>query len=292
MHTYTSLLLKLARAFTLVLHVALRRSAAIHVHRRSACAIRLKACNDDRTKRRSRCARRHCVVPNLEPNLCTYTSLAQACKSVHLACFTLICDAQQLTTDAAIHRRSARTAHVLSTSRRVAKTARSGVHDVHVGTALSRTKPVHVHEHCSSLQERCVPHVALRRSAAIHVHRRSACAIRLKACNDDRTKRRSRCARRHCVVPNLEPNLCTYTSLAQACKSVHLVCGRWRCPQAYKPAGCHTCATSPQAGEWRSARAAPSRRSSRWFGCDEDASRSRQPSLYSSTNVIVSINAG
>jgi hypothetical protein len=101
-------------------------------------------------------------------------------------------------------------------------TARSGVLDVHVGTALSRTKPVHVHEHCSSLQERCVPHVALRRSAAIHVHRRSACAIRLKACNDDRTKRRSPCARGHCVVPNLdlEPNLCTHTSLAQACKSV------------------------------------------------------------------------
>ena len=50
--------------------------------------------------------------------------------------------------------------------------------------ALSRTKPVHVHEPCSSLRERCVPHIGLRRSAAIHVHRRSARVIRLQACND------------------------------------------------------------------------------------------------------------
>jgi hypothetical protein len=68
-----------------------------------------------------------------EPNLlCTYTNLAQACESV----FTLrVCDTQQLYTDAAIQRRSARisarTAPVLSTSRRVAKTARSGVLGVH-----------------------------------------------------------------------------------------------------------------------------------------------------------------
>jgi hypothetical protein len=58
-------------------------------------------------------------------------------------------------------------------------TARSGVLDVHVPRghcALSRTKPVHVHEPCSSLRERCVPHIGLRRSAAIHVHRRSALA--------------------------------------------------------------------------------------------------------------------
>ena len=104
------------------------------------------------------------IALSLEPNLlCTYTILAQACKSVHLACFTLIswliCDDQQLYTDAAIHRRSARTAPVLSASRRVAKTARSGVLGVHG----------------------------------------------------------------HCVVSNhREPVLCTYTNLAQACKSVRI----------------------------------------------------------------------
>ena len=74
-----------------------------------------------------------------------YTNLAQACKSVHLACFTLICDAQQLYTDAAIHRRSARTAPVLSASRPVAKTARSAASSMCTGIALSQTKPVHRH---------------------------------------------------------------------------------------------------------------------------------------------------
>jgi hypothetical protein len=60
----------------------------------------------------------------------------------------------QLYTDAAIHRRSARTAPVLSASRRVAKTARSGVLGVHGHCVVSRTKParVHVHEPCASLQ--------------------------------------------------------------------------------------------------------------------------------------------
>ena len=78
-----------------------------------------------------------------EPNLlCTYTNLAQAAESV----FTLrVCDAQQLYTDAALQRRSARIsarkAPVLSTSRRVAKTARSGVLGVHGHYTLSRTKP-------------------------------------------------------------------------------------------------------------------------------------------------------
>jgi hypothetical protein len=167
----------------------------------SARAIRIKACSKDRTKRRPRCAR---ALRCLENQTCscartrTLRKLAIACKSVHLACFTSVCDAQQLYTDAAIHRRcariarpfsarsapvqrpySARTAPVLSASRRVAKTARSGVLGVHGHCVVSRSKPaVHVHTNLAQACESVFTlraSVGLRRSdAAIHVHTAAA----------------------------------------------------------------------------------------------------------------------
>ena len=97
----------------------------------SARAIHIKACSKDRTKRRPRCAR---ALRCLEPNLCTYTNLAQACESV----FTLRASVGLRRSGAAIHVYTA-AAPALSASRRVTKTARSGVLDVHAGIVLYRT---------------------------------------------------------------------------------------------------------------------------------------------------------
>jgi hypothetical protein len=89
-------------------------SAAIHVHRRSARVIRLQACNDLTKTARS------VAFSMCNAGIVLYQTLNQTmhvhepCSGlrersptyVHLACLTLICDAQQLYTDAAIRRRS------------------------------------------------------------------------------------------------------------------------------------------------------------------------------------------
>ena len=97
-------------------------------------------------------------------------------------------------------------------------TARSGVLDVHVGTALSRTKPVHIHEPCSSLRERCVPHVGLRRSAANQLYMYTDAAPVLSASRRVTKTARSGVHDVHagivlalCCTANLEPNLCART---------------------------------------------------------------------------------
>ena len=104
----------------------------------SARAIRIKACSKDRTKRLPRCAR---ALRCLENQTCcarTHEHLAQACESV----FTLRASVGLCRSGAAIHVYTA-AAPALSASRRVTKTARSGVLygvlDVHAGIVLYRT---------------------------------------------------------------------------------------------------------------------------------------------------------
>ena len=181
-HVHTNLAQACESVFTLRASVGLRRSgAAIHVYTAAAPVLSAsRACNEDCRKWSSRCACGHCVVPNLEQNLCTYTNLAQA----------------------------------------------SGVLGVHGHCVVSRSKPaVHVHTNLAQACESVFTlraSVGLRRSgAAIHVYTAAAPVLSAsRACNEDCRKWSSRCACGHCVVPNLEQNLCAYTNLAQACESV------------------------------------------------------------------------
>ena len=165
----------------------------------SARAIRIKACSKDRTKRLPRCAR---ALRCLENQTCcartrTLLKLARAFSPcVH---HVGLCRS-----GAAIHVYTA-AAPALSASRRVTKTARSGVLygvlDVHAGIVLYRTLNK-TYERTRTLLKLARALRASHRSETLSSYTctqtqrpSSTRAIRLKACNEDRKKWRSRCAR-------------------------------------------------------------------------------------------------
>ena len=142
--TYTNLLLKLARAFTLrasrpsetlssYTQMQLYTDAAPVQRPYSARAIRIKACSKDRTKRLPRCARALRCLEN--QTCCARTRTLLKLARAFSPCVPHV---GLRRSGAAIHVYTA-AAPTLSASRRVTKTARRGVLDVHAGIVLYRT---------------------------------------------------------------------------------------------------------------------------------------------------------
>ena len=141
--------------------------------------------------------------------------LAQACKSVDLACLTLISDAHQLYrymyTDAA---------PALSASLRETKTARSGALVVHARALRCLLNQTYA---CT----RTLLKLTCTRAFTLRASRRSRTAPVLSAsrrvAKTARSMRRPRYARAmRCLEPNL---LCTCTNLTlEACESIQPLC--------------------------------------------------------------------
>ena len=125
--------------------------------------------------------------------------LAQACKSVDLACLTLISDAHQLYrymyTDAA---------PALSASLRETKTARSGALVVHAGIALSFEPNLCMYTNLAQAYMYKSVHLACFTSVPY-----SARAIRIKACSKD------------CTIDAVS-SVCTGNALSRTKPAVHV----------------------------------------------------------------------
>ena len=127
--------------------------------------------------------------------------LAQACKSVDLACLTLISDAHQLYrymyTDAA---------PALSASLRETKTARSGALVVHAGIALSFEPNLCMYTNLAQAYMYKSVHIACFTSVPYSARGR---AIRIKACSKD------------CTI-DAASSVCTGNALSRTKPAVHV----------------------------------------------------------------------